>query len=214
MKHSEQINEIAAALAKAQGVMGGASKDSSNPFYKSKYADLESVWSACRKQLSENGLAVVQTVGWADGRAVIDTMLTHTSGQWIAESLTLQPKDDSPQGIGSCITYGRRYALAAIVGVYQTDDDGEAAHGRSGDVTHRALGPNQEEVKLLAKRFDEACKAGIDGAVYEIHLEANGDQDLYRAAWGMLSSSTRTGLKAMIARAKGAEEAALAKQAS
>ena len=196
MKHSEQINEISTALAKAQGAMGGALKDSSNPFYKSKYADLEAVWSACRKQLSENGLAVVQTVAWADGRAVIDTMLTHSSGQWIAESLTLQPKDDSPQGIGSCITYGRRYALAAIVGVYQTDDDGEAAHGRQ-------IMDNGKKAKEYADRLHKAFEVGIDQAVLDIHTELREDEELYRATWGLLPSGMRKQIKELLERSKG-----------
>lgn len=132
VRTSETINELATALTAAQAAMRGAVKDADNPYFKSKYADLASVWEACRKPLTDRGLSVVQSVG-ADGVKVrITTLLAHTSGQWIADDLVLSAKEDSPQAIGSCITYGRRYALAAFVGVAPEDDDGEAAEGRAG----------------------------------------------------------------------------------
>lgn len=131
MKHSEQINEIGAALAKAQKVMKGAKKDSANPFFKSKYADLASVADACRDALADNGIAVVQPPSAGDdGRVSVETMLVHSSGQWMSETLTVKPKDDGPQALGSVITYLRRYALAAFAGVAPEDDDAESAEGR------------------------------------------------------------------------------------
>jgi hypothetical protein len=131
MTTSESINEIATALAKAQGEMSGAVKDAANPFFKSKYADLASVWDACRTPLATNGLAVVQSPEVADGRVLLETLLVHTSGQWIRNSLTCSVKDDSPQTIGSATTYLRRYALQSLVGVAAEDDDAEAAQGRN-----------------------------------------------------------------------------------
>ncbi len=128
MNRSESINELAAALAKAQAVMAGASKDNLNPHFKSKYADLASVWDACRKPLSDNGLSVVQTATASDdGRVGVETMLMHSSGQWLSEVLLMRPVKDDPQGVGSCVTYARRYALAAVAGVAPEDDDGNAA---------------------------------------------------------------------------------------
>jgi hypothetical protein len=130
MTTSEQIHEIAAALAKAQGEMGGALKDSANPFFKSKYADLSSVWDACRGPLTRNGIAVIQSPS-ADGlRVSVDTLLTHTSGQWMRGTVSVNAKEDSPQAVGSAITYLRRYALQSFAGVAPEDDDGEAAEGR------------------------------------------------------------------------------------
>jgi hypothetical protein len=130
MTHSEQINEIAGALAKAQGAMKNARKDSANPFFKSKYADLAAVCEACREQLAANGIAVVQTPSATDdGRVVVTTMLVHASGQWFADSLAVKPKDDGAQAMGSVITYLRRYSLAAFAGVAPEDDDGNAAVG-------------------------------------------------------------------------------------
>ena len=127
MTHSEQINEIATSLAKAQSVIEAAVKDSTNPHFKSSYADLASVWDACRKALTGNGLSVVQGPVSDEGRVGVTTMLMHSSGQWIADTLFMRPIKDDPQGVGSCITYARRYALAAMVGVAPADDDGNAA---------------------------------------------------------------------------------------
>ncbi len=139
MQTSDAINEIATALAKAQGQMTGALKDAANPFFKSKYADLASVWDACRKPLTDNGLAIVQSPS-ADGmRVSVDTLLTHTSGQWMRGTVSVTAKEDSPQAIGSCITYLRRYALQSFAGVAPEDDDAEAAEGRSKAATGYAV---------------------------------------------------------------------------
>lgn len=128
---SESIAALAAALSKAQADITGALKDSSNPFFKSKYADLASCWDACRKQLAGNGLCVIQTTGMTDAGVVLVTTLAHSSGEWIAGVLPVVTKDNGPQAQGSGITYARRYALAAIVGLAQIDDDAEAAQARN-----------------------------------------------------------------------------------
>ena len=144
MNQSESIAALAAALSKAQASITGALKDSANPFFKSKYADLASCWDACRKPLTDNGLAVIQTIEAGEGRAVLVTTLCHASGEWIKSYCPILTKDDSPQGQGSGITYARRYALAAMVGLAQIDDDAEAAQGR-----HKVSVPQNPE--LLAK---------------------------------------------------------------
>lgn len=133
MNQSEQINEIMGALAKAQGEMTHAVKDSSNPFFKSKYADLAGVWDACRVPLSKNGLAVTQIVDQEGEKPILVTLLGHQSGQWIRGVMQLPLQKLGPQEIGLCITYCRRYALASIVGVYQDDDDAESSEGRSSE---------------------------------------------------------------------------------
>ena len=129
---STEIGKLAEALAKAQSQMQAAIKDSSNPFFKSKYADLSSVWNACREPLTRNGLAVIQTTDGADGVIELITTLVHTSGQFIRGRLPLRPVKSDPQGIGSAISYARRYSLSSIVGVIQDDDDGERAMDRTG----------------------------------------------------------------------------------
>src|ERR1700690_3199314 len=113
MQTREPINELATALAKAQGEITGALKDSANPFFKSKYSDLASCWDACRAPLSKNGLAITQPAEVDETAVAITTTLWHASGQWIRSVLRLQPKDWSPQAVGSVITYGRRYGLTA-----------------------------------------------------------------------------------------------------
>ncbi len=131
---SDSIAALAAALSKAQADITGALKDSSNPFFKSKYADLASCWDACRKQLSANGLAVIQTTDIIADNLVLITTLAHSSGEWVKSITPILMKDHSPQAQGSGITYARRYALAAIVGLAQIDDDAEAAQARGREV--------------------------------------------------------------------------------
>lgn len=129
MNKSEQINELASALAKAQAEFKGAKADSTNPFFKSKYADLQSVWEAVRTPLTSNGLSVIQITEESEKGTLLQTILVHSSGQYISSSLYLRTKDDSPQALGSALSYTRRYALAALLGVYQTDDDANVAQG-------------------------------------------------------------------------------------
>lgn len=129
MNSSENINELAAAMAKFQAEVKPAVKGSSNPYFKSKYADLQACWDCCREALVKNGLSVAQGSRENNGEVVtIDTRLMHASGQWLESSLTMKPAKADPQGVGSAVTYGRRYSLAAILGlVADEDDDGNAA---------------------------------------------------------------------------------------
>lgn len=140
MEMSQDVKELAGALAKAQGQISGAAKDKTNPHFRSSYADLSSVWEACRKPLSENGLAVSQTLSTDEaGRVVVTTLLLHTSGQWLRDAVALRPMKEDPQAFGSAATYGRRYALAAMVGVAPEDDDGNAASQPHAETTARVL---------------------------------------------------------------------------
>ncbi len=129
MNKSESVAELAAALAKAQGQMKGAIKDSANPFFKSKYADLASVVEAIRAAFSANGLSYIQTVEPSEKDEVrVETTLLHASGEWISCGvLSLPVSKVDAQGYGSALTYARRYSLSAAVGVAPEDDDGNAA---------------------------------------------------------------------------------------
>ena len=128
MNQSDSITNLAIALSIVQGKLTYAVKDSNNPFFKSKYADLESVWDACRSLLAENGLAVMQFPGeFVDGTMSLNTVLTHSSGEYISYLMSVPVTKPDAQGAGSALTYMRRYALAAVVGVVQADDDGNAA---------------------------------------------------------------------------------------
>ena len=125
-EHSPELGELAGALAKAQAEMGKARKSEANAFFKSKYADLASVIEAARP-ISAHGLAVTQFPN--NGELI--TMLVHESGQWLKSRYPIKPVKDDPQGIGSAITYCRRYAYQSILGLATgEDDDGEAAMGR------------------------------------------------------------------------------------
>ncbi len=144
MKKSESIKELATALSKAQSQLRGAHKDSVNPFFKSKYADLESIWEAIRQPLADNDLAITQLTTIVElftehTGACIETMLMHKSGEWIMGEFPVMTKDNSAQAMGSGVSYARRYALAAIMGVYQTDDDGEAAQPRTSPAIREAV---------------------------------------------------------------------------
>ena len=129
MNKSESVAGLAAALAKAQGQMKGAIKDSANPFFKSKYADLASVVEAIRAAFSANGLSYIQTVEPSEKDEVrVETTLLHASGEWISCGvLSLPVSKVDAQGYGSALTYARRYSLSAAVGVAPEDDDGNAA---------------------------------------------------------------------------------------
>ena len=127
---SIELDKLSDALCRAQGDMRGASKDSENPFFRSKYADLAAVWDDIREPFAMNDISVIQMpVNGLDHVTVI-TQFTHKSGQWIRSKLSMVPTKKDPQGIGSCITYARRYALAAMAGVYQIDDDANDASGK------------------------------------------------------------------------------------
>ena len=129
MNASDQINEIGAALAKAQLGIVGAAKDSTNPHFKSAYADLQSVWLSCHTQLNENAIAVVQQTRITEsGAVVLVTKLVHGSGQWMSSEYPVAPVQNTPQGMGSALTYARRYSLMCMAGVAgKDDDDGNAA---------------------------------------------------------------------------------------
>lgn len=131
MTKSEAINELAGALAKAQAVMAGAAKDSTNPHFRSKYADLASIWDACRPALTANGLSVAQAPSVEGHRVSLTTLLLHSSGQFLESNISAVAKDDGPQAIGSVITYLRRYSLASIAGVAPEDDDAEHGEARN-----------------------------------------------------------------------------------
>lgn len=210
MNQSSSIAALAAALAKAQAEISGAAKDSANPYFKSKYADLESVWSACRKPLTDNGLSVIQTSLPTKHGLMLVTTLAHSSGEWIRGYMPILAKDATAQSQGSGITYARRYALAAIVGVYQTDDDAEAAQGRGFTNDPRGdLGKNvdakkkQEFLEDFRKAFDlDAEEKEIALAVRAVHERINPDHDLYIAVSNELTAKERSAIKAYLKIAK------------
>lgn len=118
---------IFAALAAAQMQMGKALKDSSNPAFKSKYADLASVMDACMAALNSNGIAVFQPTTDEDGNRFVNTILAHVSGETLSCRVPLIVQKNDMQGYGSAVTYARRYGLMSMAGIAPEDDDGNAA---------------------------------------------------------------------------------------
>lgn len=149
MNKSENLNELATALCKAQNEMGGAVKDAKNPFFKSSYADLTSVIKAIKEPFNKNGLSYVQLPTTSDGGKGIGvkTILMHTSGQFIESEFYLPITKSDPQAGGSAITYARRYALQAMAGIPTADDDAEAAMMRG---------------KLPEKSKEQLCGLAVD----------------------------------------------------
>ena len=127
MERSDSIKHLAAALNKAQAEMSGAKKGANNPFFKSKYADLNAVVDAVRIPFAENGLSYSQFPVMDDNRVGVETILMHDSGEFIASTLMLPTGKLDAQAAGSAITYARRYSLQSIAGIPAEDDDGNAA---------------------------------------------------------------------------------------
>jgi len=221
MQHSENINELATALAKAQGEVTGALKDSANPFFKSKYADLAACWDACRAPLSANGLAIIQSPEVNAEGLTLTTLLTHSTGQWIKNVFRIVPKDDTPQGVGSALTYARRYALTALVGIAQVDDDGNAASGRQNGAYAEPHRPQGDIPKSVPADVAEATANAMHAVMHEgdfeeriralkvldLHEKLNQTQDIYIAASDVLSAKDRSAWKTFISLGKVAEKA-------
>lgn len=159
--HSPEIGQLLEALSKAQAIMRGALEDSSNPYFKSNYADLTSVWEACREPLTKNGLSVIQTIQVVNGASCLVSILGHLSGQWIKSVLPINPSKPDIQALGSAITYCRRYALSALVGVCPVDDDGEQAMPKDRKENPLPLSfevPSDVSIKSLETYISESAK--------------------------------------------------------
>ena len=202
MNKSDDIKELATALAKAQGQMVAAKKDAANPFYKSKYADLASIVDAVKKPLSDNGLSYAQLTDVDEaGSVYLETILMHTSGQWLSGRLRMPvAKPNDPQAMGSAVTYARRYALQSLLGVPAEDDDGNAATGKPG--VHRPSDGADE-------RLSEAQRRKVHGVVEEAQVcfplspldalavleSAKFDADESVYAWTFFDSKQRAAMK-------------------
>lgn len=127
-RSSACLEMLGAALSRAQAKIKHAAKDANNPHFNSQYADLASVWEACREPLTSEGLSIVQMPCGSGDVVGLTTTLLHASGQFMSSTIYTTPERKGPQAVGSVLTYLRRYALAAAVGVApDDDDDGNAA---------------------------------------------------------------------------------------
>ena len=129
MKTSESIKQIAEALVSAQKEIKFAVKDSTNPHYKSKYANINSVIDAVKAPLNNNNIAILQSLSPSDdGKLHLTTRLIHSSGEWIEDTAVCPLQKQDAQGLGSAVSYIRRYSLSAFLSIYSdTDDDGQSA---------------------------------------------------------------------------------------
>ena len=126
---SDTIGKIAEALSKAQGKFKIAVKNKQNPHFRSSYASYESIREACQDALSNEGIAITHQMMISDGKRLMLTQLTHVSGEWLRSYLALPADKETPQGIGSALTYGMRYSLSSMLCIPSgdSDDDGEKA---------------------------------------------------------------------------------------
>lgn len=170
MNKSEQIADLALSLSRAQGAIKGALKDSLNPHFKAKYADLASTWDACREQLAKNELSVVQMPDVSEtGGIAVETILMHSSGQWISSRFVMPLAKPDAHGVGSAITYARRYALAAMVGIAPEDDDGNKAIEKD----------DKKEVEVMSERQIGDFKAKIEATLTKEQAKAEWQKALH-----------------------------------
>ncbi len=160
--HSNDIKEIVAALVKVQGVLKPAIFNKVNPHFKSRYADFSSCMDTCRIPLSENGIAIIQSCQTIDSKLCLVTMLAHTSGQWIKSEFPIISSKMDSQGIGSAMTYAKRYSLSGLIGIVadeDTDDDGESAVGRGKTTKVKEVVENEKEsISKYLNLFDKEEK--------------------------------------------------------
>lgn len=151
MNKSESIKEIATALAKAQGEIENATKGAVNPHFRSKYADLAEVLNTVRPTLARHGISVMQMPSYEDGMVTVETLIAHESGEWISSSISAPVTKQDAQGVGSAVTYCRRYSLAAMCGIAQEDDDGNSAVGGNGKRTQKQIKPDPALIEKINK---------------------------------------------------------------
>mgnify|MGYP003631210893 CR=1 FL=1 len=195
MNQSESITDLATALCLAQAEMGGAIKDSNNPFFKSSYADLTSVIKVIKEPFAKYGLSFVQLpVTSAGGNGVgVSTMLMHKSGQWLQGEYLLPMDKVTPQGAGSAITYARRYALQSLVGIPSVDDDSELAMYRNedkvADLDMTLEGMDEPVPVAPAKRVSKKLMQDLMALVIE--SEATGEHTLMNEALAELDENEK-----------------------
>lgn len=152
MRTSENIDQLATALASAQSEMKNAKLNKVNPHFKSKYADLAEVLNTVRPVYSKHGIAIVQSTGFDGGMVSVTTALVHKDGGYITSVASCTPAKTDGQGIGASTTYLRRYSLAAACGVAQEDLDGnDSAHNRPAAAPAK---PSNQLLDLLAATED------------------------------------------------------------
>ena len=175
-------NELLEALSKMQSVLDNAKKESENPFYKSRYADLSVCLATCKKPMTDNGLSVSQHCTFDGERVQCMTVLGHSSGQMMVSTLAIPVTKKDPQGIGMAITYARRYALSSVIGLAQADDDAESS------VVHETTNPGKQDeppadppAQTYEYATDKQVKM-IRAIITKHHIEDESIKKRYRVA--------------------------------
>lgn len=172
MKTSEQINEIASAMAKAQETLKPAHKDSLNPHYQSRYADLASIWEAWQQAGPANGLAVWQDVTTDEHGVAVVTRIIHASGQWYeCGPLTIPVSRQDAHGVGSATTYAKRYGLSAAVGLVADDDDDGAAAVAAGRAEPQVQPDGATKIKTVAHKTGVSKKTNKPWQRWTVEFE-------------------------------------------
>lgn len=177
MIKSDQINQLASALVKAQSEMGNASKGAANPFFKSKYADLNAIREACLPVLSKHGLSVLQPTVFIDGRKFVETLVMHESGEFIGgHTEILSVKEHDAQAQGSGVSYARRYGLQSLLCIGAEDDDGESASGRTKATYTKPTNSNQAEANAAKELPVKTGGFGVKKEVAKPKVEESSEE--------------------------------------
>lgn len=154
VKISAPCDKLMAALSKMQGELKMALKDSDNPYFKSKYADLATCINTAKKPMADNGLSVSQHCGFDGNYVRCVTVLGHSSGQYMASTCVIPVTKKDAQGVGSAITYARRYSFSAVIGLSQDDDDGNWASNKDVAGKQKKEAGNKRVMDESQKRLD------------------------------------------------------------
>lgn len=190
MNKSESITELAKALAAAQGELANASKNAKNPHFKSAYADLGEILNVIRPVFAKHGLGIMQMPDYEAGMVTVETLVTHSSGEYITSQTRLPVGQQNAQGVGGAITYARRYSLAAVAGIGQEDDDGQSAVGTA---------RQQQQAQAQQQQQDAARQQALMEAVHKLQPSiqaikagiASGDLASACEAWAELTNDEK-----------------------
>ncbi|MBS4535966.1 ERF family protein [Clostridium sp. D2Q-14] len=181
MNKSESIKNLAIALSKFQSEIKNPANTATNPFFKSKYAPLNDVLNLIRPILSKYGLSIMQAPAGDGEKIVVTTLLLHESGEWIEpDPLILKADKATAQGAGSAITYARRYALSAILGISsEDDDDGNNAEPKKKNASSNATTSNSNlSDKQIERLYAIAYSANIDADTVKEQVKKKFNKDV------------------------------------
>jgi len=200
MKTSETITKLTVALLAAQKAITFAAKDATNPHFKSKYANLESVIDAIKAPMNDNGIVFTQTFSAGDiGYLTLTTRLMHISGEYLEDTNSIPLQKNDAQGYGSAATYARRYALSAIAGLYQADDDGEEASkprsvAKEVVSSYNIMPDDLEYLHIIIDAIEKSFKAQNNEELVSL-LDGIEEQEWKVYVWSKLPSNIRSLIK-------------------